>query len=75
VEFFQGMDERMFPEGPATVKVHFTNSEPKKKHFSTEKFIAKYQISKSRGVQEPPGTPLATPMDTGNSGPTSWLHC
>jgi len=36
--------------GPTVIKYHFTNLKPKNKHFSAEKLIGKYQISKSRGA-------------------------
>jgi len=60
---FPGGTERIFPERSIVVNFHFTNSETKKKTISTEKLIAKYQISKSKGPRPNPA-PLLTPMGT-----------
>jgi len=42
--------EGFFPRGATAVKFYFINSETKKDIFSTETLIAKYQISKPRGL-------------------------
>jgi len=45
--FFQVVTKNIFPRGATAVKFHFTNSKLGEKHFSTEKLMGKYQISKA----------------------------
>jgi len=49
-EVCQVVGKRIFSRRrPTVVKYHFTNLKLTDKHFSAEKLIGKYQISKSRG--------------------------